>query len=631
MIVRAIPLFLAALLFVSGAVAQTPERVAELKAIVANKQAKEPERLSALMSLTEIGPKGASAADAVVEVLEEKSEHLRLNAALALGRMGKDAVAPLLKALDHKDGDVRFYGVWAVGWIGPEAKEAAGKVVALLADPHDGVRRKAAYALGRIAPQSSQAIAELFKAMTDKNGDVRLAAAEALVGFGPPVLPTLRTRLAKDQPEEMRRGCLELCAKLGPGAKDAVPEVRQAFLESTGLRQAAGQALSKIGKDALPVLREGLKSDRAELRLEAVQALGRMGAEAGPELVDALGNANAEVRRAAAQALAPMRIADKMVVLGLAHVLADEDQATKTAAMQGLINLGTASHWAVPKVLQALPDPALRDSALRVLSVARGEPKEVIPALTKMFTGEARLKSQILRAAQLYGSDGLPLQIVGLKDAEPAVRQQALFNLSATPGDLSKHLDEIKPLLKDPQVVVRRAAVSALGRMGEAGLPDLIALLKDGDAVIRSNAAGALRLLGPAAKKAFDELVSLAGKDPDLNVRRNAVTALGALGKDSVAPLARLLGTEKQTSVRMALMTALGQFGADAKEAVPALTAALGDKLIGVRSTAATALGGIGPEAREAIPALERIAAQDPNAQVRTSATMALARIKDKK
>ncbi len=53
---------------------------------------------------------------------------------------------------------------------------------------------------------------------------------------------------------------------------------------------------------------------------------------------------------------------------------------------------------------------------------------------------------------------------------------------------------------------------------------------------------------------------------------------------------------------------ALGKIGPAAKEAVPALIAALKDEDKDVRVYAASALGHIGPAAKEAVPALEAAA-----------------------
>ena len=80
---------------------------------------------------------------------------------------------------------------------------------------------------------------------------------------------------------------------------------------------------AKIGKDALGAFKEGLKSERPEVRLAAVAALSHAGPSAVADLVDALGNPNVEVRRLAAQVLTPLRISDRMVVVGGSLLVCD--------------------------------------------------------------------------------------------------------------------------------------------------------------------------------------------------------------------------------------------------------------------------------------------------------------------
>ena len=111
-------------------------------------------------------------------------------------------------------------------------------------------------------------------------------------------------------------------------------------------------------------------------------------------------------------------------------------------------------------------------------------------------------------------------------------------------------------------------------------------------------------------------------KDKDDGVRSFAAEALGRIGKEAVPALIVAL-KDQNAGVRNSAVYTLGRIGPEAKEVVPALIAALKDKDDGVRSFAAEALGRIG---KEAVPAL--IAAlKDQNAVVRPLATYALGRI----
>jgi HEAT repeat protein len=70
---------------------------------------------------------------------------------------------------------------------------------------------------------------------------------------------------------------------------------------------------------------------------------------------------------------------------------------------------------------------------------------------------------------------------------------------------------------------------------------------------------------------------------------------------------------------------ALGKMGPGAKDAVPALTKALGDQNALLRLCAARALGEIGPAAKDALPKLQEMAEKD--IKVRQTATEAIEKI----
>src|SRR5262245_41743674 len=118
----------------------------------------------AILMAPAVGCPAALAADrpdekvaALVKDLSDSDDSVRLNAALELGKFGKPAVAPVAALLTNSAADTRYYAVWALGLIGPDAKDKSGDVIRLLGDKNEQVRRKAAYALGRIAPEPKDA------------------------------------------------------------------------------------------------------------------------------------------------------------------------------------------------------------------------------------------------------------------------------------------------------------------------------------------------------------------------------------------------------------------------------------------------------------------------------------------
>src|SRR5437016_5489670 len=94
-------------------------------------------RVQAIMGLADFGAAAAPAVPKLVAALKTDDEDLRLNAAIALGKIGKDAVPPLTEMLQSQDDDTRFYAIWALGWIGSEAKSAAPQVIQALSDKNE--------------------------------------------------------------------------------------------------------------------------------------------------------------------------------------------------------------------------------------------------------------------------------------------------------------------------------------------------------------------------------------------------------------------------------------------------------------------------------------------------------------
>lgn len=90
--------------------------------------------------------------------------------------------------------------------------------------------------------------------------------------------------------------------------------------------------------------------------------------------------------------------------------------------------------------------------------------------------------------------------------------------------------------LGDGDFLQRDALVAAFQRVGQAGVPALVAALSDPDAAVREHAADALGHLGPDADAAVDALV-VATSDADVTVRTTALSALGQLGEAANGPL----------------------------------------------------------------------------------------------
>ncbi|MFK7821109.1 MAG: HEAT repeat domain-containing protein, partial [Planctomycetaceae bacterium] len=164
---------------------------------------------------------------------------------------------------------------------------------------------------------------------------------------------------------------------------------------------------------------------------------------------------------------------------------------------------------------------------------------------------------------------------------------------------------------------------------GSAATPSLVAALTDGTEHQRELAASLLAQTGaisPPAKAALRKAIS----DESAFVRANAVAALCAIGDvfpELIATIEELLGREEQESKLMAIMS-LGNLGPAAASLVPKIIPVLDDSNSELRRAATAALGQIGAEGKVALEKLQVLAADDPDAEIRQSATNSIALIR---
>jgi HEAT repeat protein len=129
---------------------------------------------------------GRSAMPALVSSLRDKEVGVRLEAAAALGRIGRSAraaVPALIATLWDDDADVRYHAAAALGRIGRST--AVRALADALTDKAEFVRAAAAGALGEIGPRAVAAVPSLILSLRDPDAGVQEAAAEALEEIGP--------------------------------------------------------------------------------------------------------------------------------------------------------------------------------------------------------------------------------------------------------------------------------------------------------------------------------------------------------------------------------------------------------------------------------------------------------------
>jgi bilin biosynthesis protein len=241
------------------------------------------------------------------------------------------------------------------------------------------------------------------------------------------------------------------------------------------------------------LVNEGLGDERGVVRLRFAETLREIGEAATPHLTQALrAHPNPVVRRAAAKTLT--LIADPQAVPDLLHAfLHDEDTVVHGSAAGALARTGEA---AVPALLQVLADTSLPETtkghAAWALSFIGAEAADLLyTALAETQEESARcaLIAAIGQVARERG-DQPALEILqqALQDERPALRAEAAASL----GELAIAPEPLYPLLQDSDLDVRKATVSALGKLGT---PETTAHLQP----LLNEAESALRVLAKLA------------------------------------------------------------------------------------------------------------------------------------
>lgn len=260
------------------------------------------------------------------EVMDNQGEEMpvRLAAAVALGQMGdQQSVQFLIKQLNSDDEKVRSSAVEALRTIG----KPAARLLMQAAQDKDPLKRWGAVAaLGETGAPKVAPI--LLKALKDESPDVRAVAAASLGKLRyEPSAPQLVAALA-DKDERVQAHAEWALENIGEGAVKALLE----GAKRSAIRLRVFRLLGRLkNKRAVPVLTEGLRDKKAEVRAMAAWALGEIGDHAAvTALEDTLKDKDADVRRAAALALGKLDAKEAHPLL-LTRLKLDKDEQVRTA------------------------------------------------------------------------------------------------------------------------------------------------------------------------------------------------------------------------------------------------------------------------------------------------------------
>ena len=203
---------------------------------------------------------------ALQDGLNDENEATRLNAAYALGSIGKPAIPTLIETLRQ------------------ESKAAWNRNI----DRGDFTNPSQLDSIYGLAAVGEPAVPALTEVLGDRNWWTRAGAAAALGCMGEPAhsaVPAL-VKALKDDSEWVRRNAADTLGNIGPSARSAVPALVEALgdnspvsrwsLSDSPLRENAMIALAKMGQlpqSAIPVMEKALQDENQYIRSWATIAL----------------------------------------------------------------------------------------------------------------------------------------------------------------------------------------------------------------------------------------------------------------------------------------------------------------------------------------------------------------------
>ena len=426
----------------------------------------------------------------------------------------------------------------------------------------------------------------------------RLAAMNPVEGLGP--LPSAMA----DEDWRVRRSAVSaLAGRHDPGLTEALVSALREGHRNLSVLSSALQLLSETGADLTTPLIDLLKHPDADLRIQAALALGT---QARPETVDALLAAldddDVNVRFHAIEALG--KLSPPAAVEPLAAIAESNDFFLAFPALEALARIRDAA--VAPRLVPLLHVELVCDQAAEALGQVGDEdavaplvaaldrpqvsPASVVNALTtlhnrycEMFSGggahieelvrasiSAAGAARVIHAAGRATGSSLRQFVLALGWLRGAEVERTLAHMLGTPGAQNELLEAIvrfgAPMvdrlieqLHGDDLETRRAAVVALGRIGDArAVEPLVRLIDEDERELLVPVTAALARLGDG--RAFESLLRLLG-DADLSVRQGAIGALNSIGHPDMGTRVRALLDDADPRVRESAVKIAGYFG----------------------------------------------------------------------
>ena len=455
-----------------------------------------------------------------ISELGNRDWQVRRAAAESLGdsrATGKPALEALTSALQDPDSRVRRSAADALGQIGEKARGSIPQLVAVFDDVDPSVVAAAARAIGQMGSRASRAVADLTDLLDHDDARVRAAASASLGSIGKRAKKSahdLNARLGDNDPA-VRAAAARSLGQIDTRSDQTVSDlVRILDDEDVMVRDAASDALTGIGKRAVPALDRALGNGDPIFLQAVVNTLGRIGPAAVPALVKTLqADHKPEIARGyAAMALAQIADRDKDAVAALIEALEYEVAGVRMSTAEALGHAGASARAAVPGLIDRVTD-AREEVLVREFAIS---------ALAKIDPGNAEVEKALVYAI----SDGNP------RIYEAAV--DALMKIQAWRNGAPDINAEVARLIQELNQGSAAAAESLglIGNEAEAAVTSLIGALNSDDPQLRSAALVALERIGPQ-RQTIPALVQ-ATRSGDLASRGAAAARLEAFARSRI-------------------------------------------------------------------------------------------------
>jgi HEAT repeat protein len=450
--------------------AADPDR--EVRSVVARELADVPggEAAAALRKLLEdasddvraeavraLGRRGdRTAVDALSRMLDDRSEEVRGVAAQALGRLDAKNALPLLRKMaDVGDTRARARVIEAIFALDPAA--STRDMIGWLKRDHACLRFQALETLADHATHARAEVAAVAKSLDDADWDVRCRAVLTLRALEGPEAAVALRRALLDRNVDVRARAATALGELGERA--AVEDLRALLARADREeRGAVACALLELGcDDGAADVTDMLESKDERTRAEVVEMLGRIRASAWMSRLRTVLREDPDdrVRRRALESLLAIDAAANAGAL--VEALGDRGLMESAAFAFRLMPVEKAVEVLRPLV----QDPERRDGALRALmlvgdaaSIGKGldDPRSGVRRAALAAAADWRVTDHVDRIRALARSSDVDGCIL------------AAFALAVLRPD--EAVDELRPLLRHPCVMVRQSAAEALCRAG---------------------------------------------------------------------------------------------------------------------------------------------------------------------